>query len=177
MPQTDQPVSRCGRIAGLAGWAVIRTHPQAESLAIRAIEALGYRGYLPVCVVRRGQSQHTAPLFPRYAFVLIPEHQPWTPVRYSPGVDQLLMNGMRPAYVPEDAIELLQANDDARRVVPPPGADWRPGDACKVLHGAGYDLDGVVREIRGARADVGVMMFGELRNIDVDVQRLRVRDE
>jgi hypothetical protein len=155
MPQTDQPVSRCGRIAGLAGWAVIRTHPQAESLAIRAIEALGYRGYLPVCMVGR-EKPHAAPLFPRYAFVLIPPHQPWTPVRYSPGVDQLLMNGMRPAYVPEDAIELLRANDDARRVVPPPGADWRPGDACKVLHGAGYDLDCGARHsrrTRGCRCD------------------------
>jgi transcription antitermination factor NusG len=168
----SQPDSRCGRV----GWTVIRTHPQAESLAIRAIEALGYRGYLPVCMAGR-EKPRAVPLFPRYAFVLIPPRQPWTPVRYSPGVDQLLMNGMRPAYVPEDVIELLQASDDARLAVPPVGAYWRPGDACRVLHGAGYDLDGVVRGIRGARADVGVMMFGELRNIDVDVQRLRVRDE
>ena len=62
MSQTDQPVSRCGRIAGLAGWAVIRTHPQAESLAIRAIEALGYRGYLPVCMVGREKPTRGAPV-------------------------------------------------------------------------------------------------------------------
>lgn len=165
MDSPAQPDSRCGRI----GWAVIRTHPQAESRAVRAIELRGYQTYLPSCVVGR-EKPHAAPLFPRYAFVAIGQ-QPWTPVRYAPGVDQLLMNGMRPAFVPDEAVEVLQAGEGVRLVVPPVGAHWRPGDACKV-----NELEGVVHAINGDRAHIGVVMFGELRNIDVEVQRLRVRE-
>jgi transcription antitermination factor NusG len=116
------------------------------------------------------------PLFPRYAFVAFPDGTPWTPARYTPGVAALLMHDKHPGLVPTNAIQMLMSGDDARCKLEPVGSIWKRGMPCIVEHGAGYKMQGVVQDIRGARADVTVMMLGELRNIDVDVQRLKTRD-
>jgi transcription antitermination factor NusG len=116
------------------------------------------------------------PLFPRYAFIAFADGQSWAGAWYTPGVASILMHDKHPGLVRTNAIQMLMADDDARCKLEPVGSMWKRGMPCIVEHGAGYKMQGVVQDIRGARADVTVMMLGELRNIDVDVQRLRARD-
>lgn len=162
---------RCGRM----GWAVIRTHPQAERRALEAVERRGYQAYLPMCVVRGRQAAKTVPLFPRYAFVALPDGEPWTPVRYADGVHSLIMNDAKPAYVPDGTVELLQAGDEVRSVIPEPGSAWRPGDACLIVHGAFAGMDAVVDAIDGETMLVAVLFFGQMRSVRLRSNALRER--
>jgi transcription antitermination factor NusG len=165
------PDNRCGRV----GWAVIRTHPQAERRALEAIGRRGYRAYLPVCAVRGRRAPKVVPLFPRYAFVALPHGEPWTPVRYAEGVHLLIMNDAKPAYVPDGTVELLQAGDEVRSVIPEPGSAWRPGDACLIMHGAFAGMDAVVDAIDGQKLLISVLFFGQMRSISLTATSLRER--
>jgi transcription antitermination factor NusG len=118
----------CGRNQG---WAVVHTHPQAERWAAANITRLGYRTFLPMfATLVRDPVLHTRtrtamrPLFPRYAFVWLEDGTPWVPVRYAPGVSDLLMTDGKPAYAPGAAIEALEATEASRRITPTPSPVW-----------------------------------------------------
>ena len=74
-------------------------------------------------------------------------------------------------------LEALQAGDAARATPPPPHASWRPGDAVRLSKGPMTGLDAVVMEIDGNAARVSILMFGHLRDVEVSLDCLMVRDE
>jgi transcriptional antiterminator RfaH len=99
---------------------------------------LAIRPYLPRIRVRRiAQSRkvsvRTSPLFPCYAFVLI-ELQ-WHAARWSPGVLGLVLDGDRPARVPDKVIAELKRRERNGLIELPPRPSLKRGDQVRITHG------------------------------------------
>ena len=173
---------RCGRYPG---WAVVHTHPQAERWACDGLNRAGYRTFLPLYAAKRRDPVLRTmtrlvelPLFTSYAFVLLGQHDPWVPIRYTPGVHSLLMSGGLPNIAARASIEALEASQELRRSIAPPNALWAPGMPCSPAVGSPFaGHHAVVTEILpGNRARIAIMMFGELRQVSVDVNSLVARE-
>jgi len=163
-------------------WGVVATHPQAERWAAANLNRIGYETYLPLYTARvRDRVLRTLtrlvdrPLFPSYLFVAI--DGPWTPIRYAPGVRELLMDDGRPSICPREAVEALQAGDGLRRTPAAPGAAWPPGAPCSLATGVFKGHPAVVSEVQGENARITLMLLGELRSVYVPVECLAPRDE
>ena len=163
-------------------WAVCYTHPQAEHWAASCLQRAGYHVMLPRLAVRRRDPVirslwHVAevPLFPRYLFVHL--DGPWTPIRYSPGVQHLLMDGTKPGRVSDAVVDAVQAGEALRRTPTPAEPLWRPGVACEARLGGGQTVQGFVISVRRQKATVAAIMFGALRELTVAVRNLQPRTE
>lgn len=163
-------------IPGGRYWTVAHTHPQAERWAARNIADRGYEVYFPVAFVRRRDRalpslfHHVEmPLFPRYVFVWL--DGPWTPVRYCPGVHDLLMDDGRPGRVPVAVIKVLQAVP----VIPAVVTAWAPGTPCSLVSGPMRGHDAVVLSVARKVATLAVMMLGAIRTITVSLDLLEAR--
>ena len=74
------------------------------------------------------------PLFTGYLFVTIETH--WHGAHYCPGVRRLVMNGERPARVPDQVIAELMAREvDGMIMLPEPPPRLRRGIAVKITAG------------------------------------------
>lgn len=175
---------RCGRMSG--PWIVCQTHPQAERWAAGNVVRIGYQSYLPLVATRRRDRvvptlwhNIEVPLFSGYLFVLL-GHNPWTPIRYCPGISHIILTSRRHGYpdrVPAGIVEALMATDQERRTIQPPTSSWAPGAACRLASGPfeGHDA-AVVETTAGGLVLVGVMMFGCLRTVAVRPDQLTRRD-
>jgi transcriptional antiterminator RfaH len=167
-------------------WFVVSTYPQAERRALDHLQQQGYDAYLPLCTIRRRDRvlrtlfhPVEVPLFPSYAFVSFdPQHDPWRPIVNTLGVYALLR---RPDGIPNPvargSVEALQALDALRRSIAPPGASWASGMPCSPATGtpfAGHPA--VVVSVTGQRAIIAMLLFGELRQVSVDVSSLVARE-
>jgi transcription antitermination factor NusG len=168
---------RCGRYPG---WAVIHTHPQAERWACDGLNRAGYRTFLPLYTAKRRDPvlrtmtrSVELPLFTSYAFVLLGQHDPWVPIRYTPGVHSLLMSGGQPNIAAMASIEALEASQELRLAVAPPGASWASGSVLEVSRGSFSGHRGaLLRLLTKDRAVVMLLLFGELREVVVPIADL-----
>lgn len=162
-----------------APWCVAATLPKAERRAHAALHRFGFNAYLPLVTVRwRNRTWHTQPLWPGYLFVQLDLTKPWSPVKNCPGVFNLVSFNGSPATCPQGAVEAIQEAEAVRALYPPAEQPWRPGQPCR-LNGGPYDgVDAVVLKVGKAdRVLVAMMMFGQLREVLVDENCLRARDE
>jgi transcriptional antiterminator RfaH len=92
-------------------WSVARI--QREALALHCLGLAGYETYLPRLRTHRmvhGRKLELRPaLFPGYAFVWI-ELQ-WHAARWAPGVISLVMDGVVPARLPQNAIDEIRRRE------------------------------------------------------------------
>jgi transcriptional antiterminator RfaH len=122
-------------------WAAARLEPHREHLALHFLGLNGFETYLPRIrerrLVRSRRVVVTPPLFPGYAFIAI-ELQ-WHAARWCPGVLSLVMDGERPAKVPDRDIADLRSRERDGYVVlpkqPKPNSSFRPGDRLRVCSG------------------------------------------
>jgi transcription antitermination factor NusG len=172
----------CGRIAA---WACVHTHPQAERWADTNLRRLGYRTYLPLVAATR-RDRHTptmrrsvlVPLFPSYLFLLHDPGEPWTPIRYAPGVRDVIGCNGKPQYARPGAVEAVQADEALRRITPASqSAIARVGRAVATATGPFAGHPAVVTAVTGNHATIAILMFGQLRSVLVDVSCLVSRDE
>jgi transcriptional antiterminator RfaH len=117
-------------------WSVARLQPRHEAVALHFLTLNGYQTYYP-CIrerrVRFGRRiELRPPLFPGYAFVLI-ELQ-WHRARWAPGTLGLIMDGMKPARVPDSVIEAIRQRE-VRGLVELPKAPLRRGAHVRILRG------------------------------------------
>jgi hypothetical protein len=166
----------------MSGWAVITTHPQAERWACANLARRGYACFVPTFIARRRDPVLRTltrlvevPLFAGYAFVHLDRRDPWTPVRYAPGVRMLLMDRDRVQFTRPGTVEALQQSEAFRRAVPPPDSVWAPGMPCSLTTGGFRDRPAVLVAIDGGVAIVALPMLGELRELTVPVDRLVLR--
>jgi transcription antitermination factor NusG len=166
-----------------ASWIVATTHPQAERWAESNLTRAGYRTYLPLYAARtRDRVTHSMthiterPLFPGYLFVAWQQPESWSPIKAAPGVKSLVGTNGRPDMVRPGTVEALQAGDDARRTIPPPGALWAAGDPCTPAHGPFHGLPAAVVAVEDEIATIAVMMLGQLRRVQIPVEHLIRRD-
>ena len=162
---------------------MVQSQPQSEHWALANLQRQGYRCYLPLMrVLRRDRVtpsiQHSilVPLFGNYLFVWLDQADPWTPVHYSRGVRKLLLDSDgHPGMVPDDVIEVLQATDAKRAVLPQAEAPLAAGASVRVANGALAGHPGVVLSVGRERARVGVMIMGGLRDVVVPLESLVAR--
>jgi transcriptional antiterminator RfaH len=79
------------------------------------------------------------PLFRNYLFLVIVDR--FYDAKNCPGVDQLLLDGERPARVPDIVISSLKARQRGGVVVLPSLPRFRAGDAVRVTRGPFSGLD------------------------------------
>jgi len=121
-----------------------------EQLALHFLGMAGYQTYLPRLRVRRanGAARKPPPLFPGYAFVLV-ELQ-WHRAAKTPGVVCLVLDGEKPAKVPDMVIENLKKRERGGLIELPPPPGFRRGDRVRVRNGALTGYLGLYEGQRGA---------------------------
>ena len=153
-------------------WYVARTLPQREFHAARQLLNQNFRTFVPRFWKNRRHARKvetsSAPLFPRYIFVVVdPRRDRWRSINGTLGVDRLLMYGGEPQAVPLGVVEnLIAASDDQGNVRF--DLHLKEGDAVKVTAGPFADLIGrlerledhgrvrVLLEILGGRVRVAL---------------------
>jgi transcription antitermination factor NusG len=131
-------------------WSCVRFQPHRENLARQELQRIGYEIYVPRIRVRRyahGRKIETESLlFPSYGFLVV-ELQ-WHAARFSPGVLNLIMDGLRPARVPDDVIAKLKASERGGYVVlpkqpKPTDVGFQKGDRLRIRSGPFRGLFGL----------------------------------
>ena len=100
-------------------WYVARTLPQRELHAERQLANQCFRTFVPRHWKNRRHARKvetiSAPLFPRYIFVVVDRTSDrWRSINGTLGVDRLLMYGGEPQVVPVGVVENLVAAADAQ---------------------------------------------------------------
>jgi transcriptional antiterminator RfaH len=119
-------------------WACAQLEANRERLALHCLGLRGFEVYLPRLRVKRitpaRKTSVKAPaLFPGYAFVLI-ELQ-WHAARWSPGILRLVLDGDRPAKVPDKVIAELKGRERNGLVELPSPPGLRRGDKVRITRG------------------------------------------
>src|SRR4029077_12421643 len=168
-------------------WFVVATYSQAERRAVSNLRDQGYETYLPMVTVRRRDNairsllhRVEVPLFPGYCFVRFDAlRDPWRPITNTPGVYSLLRSTSTglPEPVRNGAVEALREGEALRRTITTPDALHRLGAPCEAVLGRGHSVPAVVVAVRGQKAVVSAIMFGQMREMTVDIPNLRLRRE
>jgi transcriptional antiterminator RfaH len=117
-------------------WACAQLEANRERLALHCLSLRGFEVYLPRlkrATPARKTSVQAPALFPGYAFVLI-ELQ-WQAARWSPGILRLVLDGDRPAKVPDKVIVELKGRERNGLVELPPQRGFRRGDPVRITCG------------------------------------------
>ena len=118
-------------------WAVVQLQPQREAFALRSLARADFTVYAPRLrewrtVPGKGQRQRELALFPGYAFLLV--RLQWHAARWCPGVIRLVMDGFRPAKVPDAVIDEIRMREH-NGVIEIPRRQLKAGDRVKILSG------------------------------------------
>jgi transcriptional antiterminator RfaH len=118
-------------------WACAQLKPMQTRLALHCLGLAGFETYLPRLRdhrVRGGRRVETSPpLFPGYAFVVI--QLQWVDAYYAPGVVRLVLDGERPARVPDRIIAELKGRERNGLIELQKPRGLRAGDRMRVLRG------------------------------------------
>src|SRR5262249_41633813 len=98
-------------------------------------------------------------------------------IRFAPGVFQLLTIEGSPQPVRNGAVEALQAAEAEAGGFMQKAPPLAPGAAVAVSEGVFEGHPGVVLKVGKDMALVALMMLGQLREVAVGVDNLRLRDE
>jgi transcriptional antiterminator RfaH len=135
----------------LSYWACAQLEANRERLALHCLELGGYQVYMPRLRVKRvtptrKTSMQAPALFPGYAFVLIDLQ--WHAARWSPGVIRLVLDGLRPARVPDQVIAELKGRECGGLVELPAKPALKPGDAIRIVRGPFAGFSGLYADMR-----------------------------
>jgi transcription antitermination factor NusG len=154
-------------------WACARLEMHREALGVGSLQRAGFGIYFPrvkECRIRHGRKiVVTPPLFAGYAFVVI-ELQ-WHAVRWAPGVLGLIMDGVRPARVPDRVIADIRERERNGLVVLPAAPSLRPGDSVRIIRGVLTGVTGLYSGMRGAeRVAVLLALLGTVVLPKADIE-------
>jgi transcriptional antiterminator RfaH len=159
----------------MAYWAACQLQPHRTALALHVLGLRGFETYCPRLRERRARYGRLhgviKPLFVGYTFVLI--QLQWHAARWAPGTLGLIMDGERPARVPDNVIADLRARERNGAVELPRRA--RPGDRVRVLRGPFRDRLALYAGMSGPdRVAVLLQLLGRehkvlLPRIDVEI--------
>jgi transcription antitermination factor NusG len=126
----------------MAYWCAARLLPHRERLALHCLGLAGFEVYLPRLRVLRGlhgrKIETQPPLFPGYVFLRVVLQ--WYSASKSPGVASLIMNGLGPAHLADDAIAEIRSREHNGLIdLPKPLSlsrrRLRSGDPVCIVHG------------------------------------------
>lgn len=132
-------------------WYVARTLPQRELQAAKQLANQDFRAFVPRYWKNRKHARRvetiSAPLFPRYIFVILDRSRDrWRSINGTLGIERLLMQGGEPQFVPQGVVESLVDSVDADGNV-----DFhyqlREGQSLRVMAGPFADLVGQLESL------------------------------
>src|SRR6516225_4521900 len=132
-------------------WACAQLESNRTKLALHCLDKVaGYEIYNPQLREprhRRGRKIiGVSQLFPGYCFLLI--INAWYSARWSPGVVRLVMDGERPAVVPDAVISEIRSRERNGYVVLPKPRGLALGTRMKVLQGPLQGQIGLLAALR-----------------------------
>lgn len=134
-----------------AGWYLVFTKPNRETIAEQHLQRQGFDIYLPLLQqhkrCRNLYQVVTEPLFPRYLFIHLHSGvDDWSKIRSTQGCVSLVRFGPLPACVPENLIEQLKRDEETRVIQNRKSTpDFKPGDHVQVVDGALINYKGIVK--------------------------------
>src|SRR6476660_2861740 len=141
------------RLSAEERWYVARTLPQRELHAARQLNNQGFRTFVPRYWKNRRHARKvetvSAPLFPRYIFVILDRTRDrWRSINGTLGVDCLLTQGGEPQPVPVGIVESFIHSADSDGNI---RFDFhlREGETIKVLAGPFAELVGHLERLDG----------------------------
>jgi transcription antitermination factor NusG len=146
-------------------WYVARTLPQRELQAARQLNNQDFRTFVPRYWKNRRHARKvetiSAPLFPRYIFVIVDQTRDrWRSINGTLGVDRLLMYGGEPQPVPLGVVESLIAAGDPQGNISF-GFNLKEGQAIKVMAGPFAEFMGELERLDdGGRVRVLLEILG-----------------
>jgi transcriptional antiterminator RfaH len=153
-----------------AYWAVAQLQPSRTALALNLLTQEGFTVYAPKIreqrLIRGRRARVITALFPGYAFVRIALQ--WHAACWCPGVVRLVMDGLRPARVPETVIKDIRDRERGGFIELPYRGPER-GDRVKILSGpfrghlaiyagmSGHERVAILLEILGGQQRVTLL--------------------
>ena len=133
-------------------WAVIRTKPNCEKLAIENLKRQDFTYYQPRILERRIKKQKPqlveVPLFPCYLFVQI--GQQWRSLQYTYGVASVVSVGGTPAVISDDIITNLKKREHNGFIQLPKARLFKIGDTVSIKDGPLTGQKGLVERMNGS---------------------------
>ena len=118
-------------------WTVVTTQPQAERRALWHLKWQGFETYAPkerVMRIRQGRKVADARwLFPNYCFVWVVDQ--WHSLYSTIGISRILMNGDRPAQLPDGWIETMRSREHNGLITLPKHHRFKIGQRVEVSSG------------------------------------------
>jgi transcriptional antiterminator RfaH len=109
-------------------WFVVQCNPQREGYA--AENLIEHQTYFPQFKNPAGRIR---PLFPSYLFVVATPY--WSEIKNALGVRTILMNGDKPAKLPNEVIASWRDREQNGLVQLPPAPRFRQGERLVVMRG------------------------------------------
>jgi transcriptional antiterminator RfaH len=119
-------------------WSVVRTHPNAESIATHHLQRQSFDYYQPLITERKKRQGKihdcVSPLFPCYLFVRIESR--WLCLQSTHGIAAVLTMGAQPAKVADNVVSELKSRENSSGLVVLPKQRFGNGDTVKIGKGA-----------------------------------------
>jgi len=152
-------------------WAVARLQPQHENAGLTHLRLNGYEIYYPRVRekrIRQGRRiEVRPPLFWGYALFVVKDGIRYT-ARWAIGVSAVIMDGVKPARVPDAIIDEIKGRERNGAVVLPERTMFKPGDQVRVLTGP---LSGHLAIFAGMkpreRVEVLLQLLGSLQKVEL----------
>jgi len=157
-------------------WCVVQTETRREFTAADYLKRDGYMVKVPRCKFRRNGDWKIEPLFPSYIFAQA-EPTNWSPIRWTVGVIRIVMDGIKPAELPEAEMEKIRQREGPTGVVNAP--KWIEGTTrLVVIRGSFRNFEGIFQQERPRkRVEILLTMLGADVPVELsisDVEALRV---
>jgi transcriptional antiterminator RfaH len=140
-----------------AGWAVLRSQPRREPIAVLAASARGLETYVPSVPSLRSSAVPTL-LFPGYLFAYITHgSDDLLRLRSAPGVAYILPRDGPPALLPDAVIEAMRTRE-TELSGETPGATFKRGDGVRVTGGPFKWVEGLFDRQLSAPGRVRILL-------------------
>ena len=155
-------------------WAVARTAPHHERLAVESVALAGFETFVPRIRVKVGAQWRTTPLFGCYFFVRVVDR--WRILERTIGVLNVVKFGASPARCPDEEIAALLSRADPDGVIrlsarPPSTSSKRvltPGAAVTIADGPFRGLTGIYAGMSASERElVLINILGASRPVEI----------
>jgi len=113
-------------------WYLIKTKPKQEKIAIINLQNQDYHIYCPLTII----NNKTVFLFPGYLFIQLDEKvQDWSPIKSTKGVLNFVRFGLNFAYISNNLIDFIKANENITIKKIKHLKNFHPGDNVEITEG------------------------------------------
>lgn len=160
----------------MEAWYALYTKPHAEAQVARALEARGFKFFLPLLPPVRPDGR-PQPLFPSYLFVQCDLSEVVVDqLGYLPGLRRIVSFTGKPAALSQEAIDLMR--QELEEIEAAGGLlkhQFKPGDTVVIDTGPLAGLRGVFEGPLGPSARVRILIrfLGETNRADVPLEAIR----